>query len=191
MNIWVSCSTFLKQIWSVRSGLQCRLSKGTQHVGATVSVLCDIRTMHCAVSKLHLHTALPLFCKQFLVNVGMLERCVHITCNCDVVTFWAIVSITRVHGQHCFSWTTSMVSMQTSWAECARGHDGGPSEPIRISRNRLSLDRTMASVSLVCQRPVVMTPISLSEFSSFCRPFFTSWGSSRIVRIFVCLEPSL
>ena len=37
---------------------------------------------------------------------------------------------------------------------------------------------------------VVMTPISLSEFGSFCRPFSTSLRSSRIVWIFVCPESS-
>ena len=38
---------------------------------------------------------------------------------------------------------------------------------------------------------VATTPIPLSEFRSICRPFFTSLGSPRNVRVFVCGESSI
>ena len=98
MKIWMSKSAFLKHLGSVTSGLKCRLST-RQHVGATVSVLCDI--------------LVPLLCSfptsshnsdssgGSANNSWSMSAC-NECCNCDVVKLWVIVSIMRARSRHCF-----------------------------------------------------------------------------------------
>ena len=104
-----------------------------------------------AAFKLHLHTILTLLLVLQTIlgqcqRAGMLcvrqLRCIHVLGDC----FGHASSQPTL-----FSETVSMVSVDTSRAECALDHDRSPSEPIWTSRNRLSFDRPIASVSLVCQ----------------------------------------
>ena len=116
--------------------------------------------------------------KQCLVNVGMQERSVHVNCNGDAITFWMIVSIMRAHAQHCFQrqcrCRCEHLGLSAPWSRLTPHRT-----KILTSRNRLSLDRPIASVSLASPAAdtrftVVMTPNSLSEFSFFC-PSSLSW----------------
>ena len=75
----------------------------------------------------------------------------------------------RARSQRCF---LSLVSVQTSQAECALDHDWSPPEPIWASRDRL-FSRSTHRVCITClpaaddRFTAVMTPISLDEFSFF------------------------
>ena len=108
----------------------------------------------------------------------------YVNCTCDVVTFCVIVAIMRARSQRCF---LSLVSVQTSQAECAFDHDWSPPEPIWASRNRLSLDQPIVSVSFVCQLLMIASQLSRHPFLLMSS---ASLGSSWIVKIFDCTESS-
>ena len=127
--------------------------KESQHVGATISVLCDIHTAICAVSKLHHHTVTVKVIVSTCEPRHLLfsERCKHPGLNVPWVTIEILQNQSGLQA-------TVFLSIDPS--------------------------RLYHSFAVAGDRfTVVMTPISLSEFSSFCRHLFTSLASSRMVRI--------
>ena len=164
---------------TTRTSQEWAETQASQHVGPTASVLCDIRTTRCAISKLHLHTTLTLL----VVLRTSLGQCRHARMLC---ARQLILSIMRAHSQRCFQG-------QCRWCRCK--HLGLSASKSRLKSLRTNLDFTQPFSSQSTHRvwitglpaadvrfKVVMTPISLGGFSSFCRPFFTSSGSSWIVR---------
>ena len=98
--------------------------RDSQHVGTTVSVLCDIHTTLCAVPKHHVHTTLTLLVVlQTILGQSMRARMLrvrqlqlrgsHVLGDC----------VSHASSQPIFSETVSMVPVQTSRAECALDHD--------------------------------------------------------------------
>ena len=132
--------SLLKQLGSVKSVWlgNSDIPGEPPHVGAKVSVLCDIRTKLCAVSKLRLHAILtfPRFCKEVLVNVSVQECCMYAKCNCDVVTFWVFVSIMRAHSRHCFQ-------RQCRWCRCKHPGLSAPLITIETFQNFSELHATV------------------------------------------------
>ena len=155
----------------------------SEHVGATVSVLCDIHTTFCAVSKLHLFSILTLLVVLQTIlgqcqRAGMLRTSIEISkLRCS--PFWVFVSTMRAHSQHCFR-------RQCRWCRCKHLGLSKPLITIEVFQN---LDFTQPSFSR-STHSVCVTRVPAAddrgEFSSSCRPFFTSLGSSRIVKTFVC-----
>ena len=114
----------------------------------------------------------------------------HVNCKCDVVTFSVFVSIMQPRSQHCFH-------RQCRWCRCKHLGLSVPLITLEVLRTRLdftqqsSLDRPIASVSLICP-PVVMivsggspcissSSVGLSvgsSFSSSCT-FGTASGGAR------------
>ena len=111
----MSNSKLLKQLGSVKSGMKFRLSERVttcccHSFGALrypYNALCSFHTSSSHNSDSSGGSA---------INVTVQECCVHINCNCDVLTFWVTVSDDASWQPTLFSETVSMVSERTSRA---------------------------------------------------------------------------
>ena len=180
----MSNSSFLKQLGSAGSGAEIHAFQESPNVfGAAVSVLCDIHTTLCAVSKLSSshnsdfsggcanNSWSMSACRSGCVCVNCKLRCSHSLGD------W----FDHASQPTMFSETVSMVSVQTHLGLSA------PLVTMEVLQNQNWTSRTAVLLSIDPSRlhhsvlpaaddrfTVFMTPTSLSEFSSFCRPFFTS-----------------